>query len=48
MGHYHDATVFQLLAFLATAQRELQAAEQLVREAVQVTDPPGDAAPPSR
>jgi hypothetical protein len=39
-GRYRDATVFQLLAFLTTAQGELDAAERAVRARWQGADPP--------
>jgi hypothetical protein len=45
-GRYCDATVFQLLAFLASAQGELHAVEQLVRERLQAADQPGGPDPP--
>ena len=47
-GRYRDATVFQLLGFLAAAQGELHTAEQLVRGRLQAADAPGESAPPSR
>jgi hypothetical protein len=39
-GRHRDATIFQLLAFLTAAQRELQAAEQLLRERLLAGDEP--------
>lgn len=45
-GRFRDATVFQLLTFLATAQGELHAAELLIRERLQVDEPPAESEPP--
>jgi hypothetical protein len=39
-GRFRDATVFQLLACLSAAQREMQASEQLVRERLLTGDAP--------
>lgn len=39
-GRHRAATIFQLLAFLTSAQRELQATEELLRERLLAGDQP--------
>jgi hypothetical protein len=45
-GRYREATVFQLLGFLASAQGDLHAAEEAVRERLQPPEPLSTSDPP--